>query len=107
MNNQIDKNNASLKEELLAKVKEYGPGIWRSVQLSLARDLLDEDLILTGQALLESGATHEKAAHLISKYWDITVREAETIVKDAQASNDREKKLNARPKATKKNTQSR
>lgn len=107
MNNQIDKNNAWLKEALLAKVKEYGPEIWRSVQLSLAKDLLYEDLILTGRALLDSGANHEKATHLISKYWDITVRDAEPIVKEAQARNDHEKKLNAGPKFTKKNTQSR
>ena len=107
MNNQIDKNNAWFKEALLAKVKEYGPEIWRSVQLGLARNLLDEDLILTGQALLESGANRENASRLIAKHWRIDVRDAEAIVKDAQARNDHEKKLNTAPKATKKNTQSR
>ncbi|MDK8869338.1 hypothetical protein ACS0VJ_09710 [Corynebacterium macclintockiae] len=105
MNKQVDKNSKGFKHGFLATVEQYGPEVWDGIRRSLAKDLLEEYLHLAALALLDAGANQDKATNLIAKHWSkegVLYPEAEDIVREAKAVNEREKKLNANPKTVRK-----
>lgn len=55
----------------------------------------EDDLHLAARALLESGASQKDASRLLSKYWEIGVRDADEFVRNAKRSNDVEDKIEA------------
>ena len=105
MNKQVDKNSKGFKHGFLATVEQYAPEVWDGIRRSVAKDLLEEYLHLAALALLDAGASQDKATNLIGKEWSkegVLYPEAEDIVREAKAVNEREKKLNANPKTVRK-----
>ena len=107
MNKQVDKNSKGLKHEFVATVKQHAPELWDSFRRGLAEDLLEKYLHLAALALLDAGASQEKATNLITKHWsteDVSYSKAADIVREAKAVNEHQKKLDANPKTVRKTT---
>lgn len=107
MNKQVDKNSKGFKHGFLAAVEQYGPVLLDDIRRSLAEDLLKKYLDLAALALLDAGASQDKATNLIAKHWSnegVLYSEAADIVREAKAVNEHQKKLDANPKTVRKTT---
>ncbi|MDN5800416.1 MAG: hypothetical protein L0H45_10340 [Corynebacterium casei] len=74
---------------------EFGLNLRNRIADPLVQQQFEEDLHLAVRAFLESGAKEIAASRLLSKCWEIEVRDADEIVRKAKQRNDLEDEIEA------------